>query len=212
MSISLEKLTSDNIDEVLNGLCNSFAKYEATSIALQLEASDLISYFEPIIKNSLNTSFIAKDTTDNKIAGAIICNDFNYLSNLNETHFSAKGLPVEHLLSSLEKSFTKSKYHMPNTNNHTFYQNATYVNDEYGNRGIATSLYDISEKFAHDNRYKNILTISTGKISQHIRINKLGFKCLDEIDYKTFQFNGENVFSNINQVNTCKCLIKILQE
>ena len=210
-SISLEKLTNANIDEVFSGLCYSFAKHEVMGNILQLEPNDLVDLFEPIIKNSINTSFIARDTTNNRIAGAIICNDFNLLSKLSEPHFAEKGLPIDRLLSSLENSFIKSEYHMPNTNNHTFYQFATYVSDDYGNRGIATSLYNISEKYAQENGYKNVLTISTGKISQHIRINKLGFKCIDEINYKTFEFNGINIFSQINQVDSCKCLVKILQ-
>ena len=210
MNLSFEKLNSSDKDEVLNGVSCSFAKYEVMGGVLQLEPSDLKPVFETMINDSVNTSFVAKDISNNKIAGAIICNDFSYFSNLTESHFNSKGMPIESLLGLLENSFVKSEFHAPNKSNHTFYQYATYVNDDYGNKGIATKLYNISEQYAVDNGYKNVLTISTGAITQHIRINKLGFKCIDEIDYKSFQFNGENVFSNINQVKTCKCLIKIL--
>ena len=98
------------------------------------------------------------------------------------------------MLTSLENSFQKSEYYIADKTNHTF----------YSNKGIATSLYKISEEYALEYKYNNILTISTGPISQHIRINKLGFKCLDEIAYSNFQFNGDNIFSKIKQVNTCK--------
>jgi hypothetical protein len=164
MNISYEKLDICNFDEVLNGLCFSLAKYEPMGIVLELESNDLVSFFEPIIRNSVETSYIAKDIVNNRIAGAIICNDFHYFTN---------------------------------------------VSPDYGNQGIASNLYKISEKYAIENNYKNIFTISSGPISQHIRINKLGFKFLNEIDYKTFQFNGINVFSNIKQVDTCKSLLKI---
>jgi hypothetical protein len=105
----------------------------------------------------------------------------------------------------------RSKNYVSGKQNYTFYEYSTYVSSEYGNKGIASGLYKISEEYAISNGYKNIFTISTGPISQHIRINKLGFKLLDEIDYKTFEFNGINVFSKITQVNTCKSLIKTLK-
>jgi len=210
MNISFEKLEISYLEEVLNGLCYSFAKYEPTSVVLDLDNYDLKCVFEPVMKNCLNTSFIAKDKINNKIAGAIICNDYNYFLNLDGHSFNQKGEPVGSLLASLENSFQKSEYYIADKTNHTFYQYATYVNDDYNNKGIATSLYKISEEYALEYKYKNILTISTGPISQHIRINKLGFKCIDEIAYSNFQFNGVNIFSKIKQVNTCKCLIKIL--
>ena len=78
-----------------------------------------------------------------------------------------------------------------------------------GNQGIATGLYKISQQFAFENNYKNVFTISTGPISQHIRIKKLGFLIVDEIAYKKFAFNQSYVFAQIDQVDTCKCLVKI---
>ena len=78
-----------------------------------------------------------------------------------------------------------------------------------GNQGIATGLYKISQEFAFENNYKNVFTISTGPISQHIRIKKLGFVIVDEIAYKTFLFNQSYVFAQIEQVDTCKSLVKI---
>ena len=78
-----------------------------------------------------------------------------------------------------------------------------------GNQGIATGLYKISQEFAFENNYKNVFTISTGPISQHIRIKKLGFVIVDEIAYKTFLFNQSYAFAQIEQVDTCKSLVKI---
>ena len=78
-----------------------------------------------------------------------------------------------------------------------------------GNQGIATELYKISEKYALENGYRNVFTISTGPISQHIRINKLGFVIVDQTDYKLFKFSGRHVFAQIDNVDTCKCLVKI---
>jgi hypothetical protein len=210
MNISYEKLDILNFDEVLKGLCFSMAKYEPMGIVLDLESDDLVSFFEPIIRSCVETSFIAKDIVNNRIAGAIICNDFNYFTNLEEENISKKDEPIEYLLKTLESSFMKSEYYIRSMQNHTFYQYATYVSPDYGNQGIASNLYKISEKYAIGNNYKNIFTISSGPISQHIRINKLGFKFLHEIDYKTFQFNGINVFSDIKQVDTCKSLVKLL--
>ena len=210
MNISYEKLDICNFDEVLNGLCFSMAKYEPMGIASGLESNDIVSLYEPILRNSFETSFIAKDIVNNRIAGAIICNDFHYFTNLEEENISKKDEPIEYLLKTLENSFMNCEYYIRNIQNHTFYQYATYVSPDYGNQGIASNLYKISEKYAIENNYKNIFTISSGPISQHIRKNKLGFKFLDEIDYKSFQFNGINVFSNIKQVDTCKSLVKIL--
>lgn len=209
MNILYEKLDICNFDEVLNGLCFSMAKYEPMGIASELESNDIVSLYEPILRDSVETSFIAKDIVNNRIAGAIICNDFHYFTNLDDQSINVKEEPIEYLLKLLENSFMSSEYYKANMKNHTFYEYSTYVSPDYGNQGIASNLYKISEKYAIENNYKNIFTISSGPISQHIRINKLGFKFLDEIDYKAFQFNGINVFSNIKQVDTCKSLVKI---
>ena len=69
----------------------------STSVVLDLDSYDLKCVFEPIMKDCLNTSFIAKDTINNKIAGAIICNDYNYFLNL-DGHSNQKSEPVGSLL------------------------------------------------------------------------------------------------------------------
>ena len=128
--IKYEKLNATtDLDEVLNGLCYNFAKFEPMGKALKLENDDLTCIFKPILKDCANTSFVARDVSNNKIAGAIICNDFNFFNNFDGQGFNAKGEPIEHLLGLLEESFMKSSYFAANK---TYYQYATFVNSDYG--------------------------------------------------------------------------------
>ncbi len=114
MNISYAKLDILNFDEVLKGLCFSMAKYEPMGIASELESNDIVSLYEPILRDCLETSFIAKDIVNNRIAGAIICNDLNYFTNLNDQRISVKEEPIEYLLKLLENSFMSSEYYKEN--------------------------------------------------------------------------------------------------
>ena len=128
--IKYEKLNATtDLDEVLNGLCYNFAKFEPMAKSLDLENDDLTCIFKPILKDCANTSFVARDVSNNKIAGAIICNDFNFFNNFDGQGFNAKGEPIGHLLGLLEENFMKSSYFAANK---TYYQYATFVNSDYG--------------------------------------------------------------------------------
>ena len=129
-SIVYEKLNSStDLTEVLDGLCYNFAKYEPMGKILNLERSDLIFIFEPILKYCASTSFVARDTLNKKIAGAIICNDFDFFMNFDGQGFNVKSEPIKHMISLLEESFIKSCYFEENK---TYYQYATFVNNDYG--------------------------------------------------------------------------------
>jgi len=162
MNISYEKLDILNFDEVLKGLCFSMAKYEPMGIASELESNDIVSLYEPILRDCLETSFIAKDIVNNRIAGAIICNDLNYFTNLNDQRISVKEEPIEYLLKLLENSFMSSEYYKENMKNHTFYEYSTYVSPDYGNQYLKNMLLKIIIKtflLYHQVQFHSILEL-----------------------------------------------------
>jgi len=79
---------------------------------------------------------------------------------------------------------------------------------EYQNMGISSTLWAATELVAQQFGYKKIVSTVTGGASAHIAINKLGFSVLHEIQYKSFQYSGENVFASIKETETCKFVTK----
>ena len=90
------------------------------------------------------------------------------------------------------------------------YTIATFVEHEFNGQNIGTTLYKSSEEDAYNHGFQNLVTISTGPVSQHIR-RKLEFVTIALIEYKTFEFNNKFPFKNIEEVPTINLMAKKLK-
>ncbi len=100
------------------------------------------------------------------------------------------------LLTLLEQRFIR-EYPEFAKENASLYLYAVHVDAAYTGKGIGTNLYKIVEEEARKKGFKNIVSISTGPVSQHISLHKRGFKKIDEIPYQSFQFKGKPIFPTL---------------
>ena len=101
----------------------------------------------------------------------------------------------------------KSKYKVKS--GEILHLSMTGVYEQYRGRGIAQKLMEETFNVAKTNNYKSIIAECTGEITQHIRA-KYGFKIVKEIVYKTYLYNGELVFKDIQKPPSCKLMIKTI--
>lgn len=195
----------DDIPFINKDLSYSFAYDEPMGKSLQLNSSDLENSFLPIISASLKHSYIAYDKANAKLAGGILCNDFIFFKEYNLLATSSnKLLPIITILSELEHNFIRSSFYTSAQKN--FYQFATYVHQDYRGLGIAQQLYQFSENHAFNLGFDQIITISTGSVSQHIR-KKSGYQEVSSINYQDFLFKGKTIFKNIDN-KSCIFFVK----
>lgn len=206
MNISYENLNLKSLKTIIDGLAVAFAHQETMSKVLAVSPQDLQEIFESVIPNSLENSYVAKDK--NKIVGGMISNDFTFFF---KPSFS-EGLSFElqaimELLAELEQCFV---HQFPELTREgvSLYLYAVYVDKMYAGKGIGTNLYKMTEENARKRGFKNLVTISTGPMSQHISY-KQGFEKIDEIKYKNFNFRGKAVFSSLEN-KSCMIMTKKL--
>jgi GNAT superfamily N-acetyltransferase len=206
MSIEIvyDNLRDDDIETVLNGLAESFALREVTSICLKLDKQTLKKIFSAIIKQygSRDNSIVARDkSNNNKIIGALICFDFYDVFSLPNIEYDNMYQAIHMMLTDLENKFINN--HKEIEKNQILYQYVTYVDGDFAGHGFGKGLYEASERNARKYNFKSIVTISSGPISQYIREKKLNFTKLYQSDYATFKYKNEFVFSSINQAKGC---------
>ncbi len=210
MNIQYEKLNHSNFESVTSELSRNFSDHELITRTLKIKSKEIYALFYPIVKNSFIHSYVARNLIDNKIIGAIICNDVRFFTDdlsYEGISFSTELQGVMSFLSTLENQYIQENLVIENTH---LYQYATYVDIQYRGKGVATELYKLSEEGAKNSGFKKIITISTGLVSQHIRINKLKFAIEHELDYQSFSFLGKFIFKTIDEVNSCKLFVKKL--
>lgn len=85
------------------------------------------------------------------------------------------------------------------------------VNETFHNLGIAQQLLQETLTNARLREYQHTIVEATSSITQHIFINKLGFRVVNEIAYKNFRHQQKLVLKNMpEQHPTCMLLEKYL--
>ena len=195
MHITYEPLSEAYLTKLSMKMSLGFAERESMARVLKIKPRELQKLFFPLMQDSLEHSYIAKDRETNDVIGGIICNDFTFFMNSHgPAHISIKLNAILSLLTTLENSFLEQSSGIIKKRDF-LYQYLIYVDKNYTGKKIATNLCKMSIKSAKKRNFKNIISIPTGPISQCIYINKLKFKKLNEIAYADYQFEGKNVFS-----------------
>ncbi|MDI9637884.1 GNAT family N-acetyltransferase [Geitlerinema splendidum] len=207
MDISYENLNLKSLKTVIEELAVTFTNQETMSKALAVPSQDLQEIFESFVPNSLENSYIAKDK--NKVVGGMISNDFAFFFNSSFPEgLSFELQAIMELLTELEQRFA-CQFPELTREGASLYLYTVYVDKMYAEKGIGTNLYKMTEENARKRGFKNLVSISTGPISQHISIYKQGFKKIDEIKYENFNFKGKAVFSNLEN-KSCMIMTKKL--
>lgn len=158
---------------------------------------------EKAVKDGL--SIVAKDKKNGKLIGFSISEDLESeppeeLENINE-----KFHPILELLTNLDENY--KKLHTMKKG-HIFHLYMVGVIKSFEKQNIATILLEENLKLAKLYNFSGVIVEATGSVSQHIIRDKLGFNEKFAIEYKSFTYNGENVFKNIENSHSCILLEK----
>ncbi len=211
MNLSTEKdgtifeiLQENDIEQTIICVIETFSRGEPMAKSLGITSNEYHFFAEIVCKKAVKDglSIVAKDKATGKVIGFCISEDLISEPPEGIEKVNAKFHPILALLTSLdEKYITSHKVEK----GQIFHLYMAGVSESYKNRNIATMLLAESLKLAKLKNFSGAIAEATGLVSQHIIRDKLGFEEKDVIKYKSFLYEGKNIFKNI--VNPPKCIL-----
>ena len=193
--ITYEILQEKDLEETTTLLSENFTKGEPVTKSLGITANQFYYFAEIYCKKAVKDGFsiIAKDK--DKVVGFIISEDFDYAQPNGIQDIHPKMLPLMALVDEIEKDAKSSK----KEGEKRFHMFLGGTDEQYEGRHIGTTLAEESMKLAKNKNFTSIIAEPSGFATQHIFRDKFrGFEQKNMIEYKTFIYNGENVFKNID--------------
>jgi hypothetical protein len=192
--IVYEMLQEKDVEETASLMSEVFSRGELTVRYLEITAKEYHYFAEIYCKKAIKEglSMIAKDKDNGKIVAFLINEDFDSPKPEGIEKLTPKVAADLALIDALEE-YAKANKKEGERRFHLFLGG---TEKEYENRHVLSTLIRESMKLAKDKNFTSIIAEPTGFATQHI-IKKLGFTQINCIEYKKFQFQGKNIFENI---------------
>ena len=199
--ITLEILQPKHVEGAITCIADTFAGGEPMSQLLGITRQEFTQFARLFIEKTAKEGLsVVAINEEQEVIGATIAEDYMTDPPLGLDTISEKFNPIFALLESLGTQYIASQGVAPDTHYHIF---MCGVYQHYANRRLAQKLNQFAEDIARERKYRAVVCEATGRISQFVCANQLGFAYVDEISYKDFQLEGKRVFANISNVDSC---------
>ncbi len=207
--VKYDFLREEDLGSCIEVISNYFGPFEPINRAVGIQPEDFEHFARFIGRQALTDglSMAATDALTGQFIAPVILKRFNQKVPSSEFALSPKLNPVFSMLESLNDMYTTTQQPEHELDDAL----ELYIGltpPEYQNMGISSTLWAATELVAKKFGFKTIVSSITGGASAHIAVDKLGYSVLHEIQYKTFQYSGENIFASIKETETCKFVIK----
>jgi len=205
-------LDCTTLEGAIQCISDVFVKNEPMTQALGITISEFQHFaraaYPPLAEAGL--SFVARDGKTGQVIGCRISEDLYQPEEPPPIpDLCPKFFPLFAALEELGRHFFEIREVTPRKYIHLF---MIAVREEYGGRGVAPTMNRIFFKHVKDLGFTHAVTEPTGAISQHILVNKFGFKVLRKLSYQDFHFEGEPIFKDIQGHDGIMLLEKDLSE
>jgi hypothetical protein len=192
--ITYEILQEEDLEETVTLLSNVFSHGEPATRSLEITPEEFHYFAEIYGKKAVRDglSVIAKDEDNGKIVSFLLSEDFDSEQPEGIENIDVKMLPLMALVDTMEKDIKATK----KEGERRFHMFLGGTDIEYENRHICTTVVEESMKLAKDKNFTSVIVEPSGFATQHI-FNKLKFENRNMTEYKTFIYEGKNVFKNI---------------
>lgn len=200
-------LQADDLEQTIKCISEVFPRNEPTTKELGITPFEFYSYAEIYCKKALKEglSVVAKDKVTGNVIGFCISEDLASEPPEGIEMINPKFHPVMALLNSLDEEYKKSHKVEKGQILHLVMAG---VSQHYEGRNVVTTLTAENLKHAKLKNYSGAVAEATGLVSQHIARDKLGFKEMFEIEYKSFIYGEKHIFKNIENSPSCILLEK----
>ena len=192
--IVYEMLQEKDVEETASLMSEVFSRGELTVRYFKITAEEYHYFAEIYCKKAIKEglSMVAKDKDNRKIVAFLINEDFDSPKPDGFENLTPKVIADFALIEALEEDAKANK----KEGERRFHLFLGGTDKEYENRHILSTLINESMKLAKNKNFTSIIAEPTGFATQHI-IKKLGFKQINSIEYKKFQFQGKYIFENL---------------
>ena len=197
-------MTEEHIAQVSEVIATAFMR-EPMTRTLNLSYQQVLTDFSKPVEKlaSLGYSVVAVEKQTGKVIGACINKDYT-IEPVEEDNGYSDSMPIFALVDELDELAIEIK---DAARNDVFHLYILAVNENYCNQGIGHALSEATYQVARQNGFKRICSEVTGPISQHITLNKVGFKEIARVNYHDFSYNGVRVFDSIPNSEVEGCLM-----
>jgi hypothetical protein len=184
------------LDEMAHMVAEAFCRYEPMAVAQHIPAKE----FEDFVKllgpktQQEELTVLARDQETGQVIGAMVTDDFASEPPAGFEHFGDTFEPIFALLSELDEHYKQGRRLRLGEYLHLF---LIAVNHQHKGRNVAHNLIQNCLENGIRKGYHTAVTEATGVISQHIFRNKFGFVDRVKTPYKTFVYQGKQVFESI---------------
>lgn len=202
-------LDSQRVNETADLVVTTFNEREPLAGLNQAPPEEFYKFILNLTRQCADEElgFVVTESQTNKVIGAVLSSDL--ASSLNESDIdeAENHNPIESLITTLNDAYFTDEHLPENT-----YLSIKFVamDGNYKGKGAVNQLISACLQQAKQKGFSYAQAEATGKISQHIFKNKLGFDEKAFIKYSDFTFDGETPFSPLTEHEGIKLLIKRL--
>jgi len=204
-------LDESTLDGAIQCVSEVFVEREPMSVHLGITLDEFLvfarAFYPGVMQEGL--SFVARDAASGEVVGVRVSEDYFQEEMPEIEGLSPKFGPLFALLEALGKQAYDMRDIQPGKYVHLF---MVAVKSNYAKRGIAPTMNKIFFSHVKNRGFTHAMTEPTGEISQHILLNKFGFKKMAEIAYDDFEFEGEKPFAGLKGHRCAMLLDKDLSQ
>lgn len=205
--VSYGILQSEDIEESINCLALTFTAGEPMTQHLAITLEDFRVFARPFCVKAVKDRFsvVARSQQTGKVAGCLISEDFmtEPPSGLRNIHPNFE--PILSLLTQLDEIYKSQTTVIRDEILHEFLLG---VYRDYKGMNIAHNLLKAGHVLGRLKGYKGFIAEATGPVSQHIFIEKNGYRVVGNIQYGEFEFGSVKIFAGITTCKSCKLVYR----
>ncbi len=203
MSIQYRIMQPQDIDAAAACISNSFTQHEPLTTFLGISRRDFTIYVTNICQQIVNQQLSIIAEKDGEIIGVRLA--------AQQQSYKTPVIPCVQMMTVAALFAQLHQHANQNDTQDRLHLIMMGVDEAFHNHGIAQQLMQKTLANARQRGYRHAIVEATSSITQHIFINKLGFRIVNEIAYKNFRHQQKLVLKNIpEQHPSCALLEKQL--
>ncbi len=194
--VRYEVFTEEDMDGLVAVVTEAFTEHEPMSLAMKIPYGVFRDFMSLLAVKAAKErlTVIARDLETGMVVGALVNEDLMSEPADAPDPLDPKFNPIFTLLGGLTAYYKENRRFQAGECLHVFMIGVT---QGFKGRNLSQHLIAYSMRNARRKGYKMVCTEATGNISQHIFGRKFGFRELKKVAYRTFVYDGDQVFNEI---------------
>lgn len=206
--VVIRNMSEEDVSSVIYLAAKVFATKEPMCRHLNIAIEEMVPFCREFVAEVVPFSCVAEDKSTSKMVGFRLCDPVKDDGD-DAMALDGKMRIVFAVLNELEKRWLQQSSDSKTTGK-TLKLLMMGVEEEYEGLGLATRMVSFTLERAKDSGFKKVVVQASAAATQHIFIQKYGFKQISAIKYADFEYEGCRPFETLQVPSTCVILEKEL--